>query len=167
MKRRARTRYNVMAAMMMGVAICGMHYTAMYATVCVSTGGQTPPVADIDPTLLGTMIGSVTIAIMGAALAVSLWTISRRLERQNLQLTDEIAERRRIERELIVAKESAEAANLAKSNFLSSMSHELRTPLNAILGFAQLMESGSPSPTPSQKANIDQILKGRAGTCWN
>jgi CheY-like chemotaxis protein len=39
------------------------------------------------------------------------------------------------------------------------MSHELRTPLNAILGFAQLMESGSPSPTPSQKRNLDQILK--------
>ncbi|MDO8533751.1 MAG: MHYT domain-containing protein [Xanthobacteraceae bacterium] len=94
---RTRTRYNVMAAMMMGVAICGTHYTAMYATVCVSTGGQTQPVADIDPTLLGTMIGGVTIAIMGAALAVSLWTISRRLERQNLLLTDEIAERRRAE----------------------------------------------------------------------
>jgi CheY-like chemotaxis protein len=40
------------------------------------------------------------------------------------------------------------------------MSHELRTPLSAILGFAQLMESGSPSPTASQKRSIDQILQG-------
>jgi CheY-like chemotaxis protein len=39
------------------------------------------------------------------------------------------------------------------------MSHELRTPLNAILGFAQIMESGAPLPTPSQKRSIDQILK--------
>jgi len=39
------------------------------------------------------------------------------------------------------------------------MSHELRTPLSAILGFAQLMESGSPLPTVSQKRSIDQILK--------
>jgi CheY-like chemotaxis protein len=39
------------------------------------------------------------------------------------------------------------------------MSHELRTPLSAILGFAQLMDSGSPPPTPSQKRSIDQILK--------
>ncbi len=53
----------------------------------------------------------------------------------------------------------AEKANLAKSDFLSSMSHELRTPLGAILGFAQLIESGTPLPTPSQKKSIDQILK--------
>jgi hypothetical protein len=39
------------------------------------------------------------------------------------------------------------------------MSHELRTPLGAILGFAQLIESGAPQPTPSQKRSVDQILK--------
>lgn len=61
--------------------------------------------------------------------------------------------------ELESAKFAAEQANLAKSDFLSSMSHELRSPLNAILGFAQLMESGAPRPTPSQKASIDQILQ--------
>jgi PAS domain S-box-containing protein len=61
--------------------------------------------------------------------------------------------------ELESAKFVAEKANLAKSDFLSSMSHELRTPLSAILGFAQLMESGSPSPTASQKRSIDQILQ--------
>jgi PAS domain S-box-containing protein len=60
--------------------------------------------------------------------------------------------------ELQKAKAIAEKANLAKSDFLSSMSHELRSPLNAILGFAQLMESDSPLPTPTQKSSIDQIL---------
>jgi PAS domain S-box-containing protein len=57
------------------------------------------------------------------------------------------------------AKIAADKANLAKSEFLSSMSHELRSPMNAILGFAQLMESASPAPAPSQKASIDQILQ--------
>jgi PAS domain S-box-containing protein len=60
--------------------------------------------------------------------------------------------------ELESAKSVAEKANLAKSDFLSSMSHELRSPLNAILGFAQLMESDEPAPTPSQKESIGQIL---------
>ncbi len=57
------------------------------------------------------------------------------------------------------AKCLAEKSNLAKSEFLSSMSHELRTPLNAILGFAQLIESGSPPLTSTQNANIAQILE--------
>jgi signal transduction histidine kinase/CheY-like chemotaxis protein len=67
--------------------------------------------------------------------------------------------RKQVELELKNAKAMAEKANLAKSDFLSSMSHELRTPLSAILGFAQLMESGLPAPTTSQKRSIDQILK--------
>ncbi len=67
--------------------------------------------------------------------------------------------RKRVEVELTSAKAVAEKASLAKSDFLSQMSHELRTPLNAVLGFAQVMESGSPLPTPAQKRSLDQILK--------
>ncbi len=67
--------------------------------------------------------------------------------------------RKRAELELNNATAAAEKANLAKSDFLSSMSHELRTPLSAILGFAQLIESGTPQPTPSQKRSVDQILQ--------
>jgi PAS domain S-box-containing protein len=78
----------------------------------------------------------------------------------------DVTERRRLDQvvqeknaELETAREVADKANLAKSDFLSSMSHELRSPLNAILGFAQLMESGSPPLLPAQKTSIDQILQ--------
>ena len=67
--------------------------------------------------------------------------------------------RKQVELELNKAMAVAEKANRAKSDFLSSMSHELRTPLSAILGFAQLIESGSPAPTIDQKRSVDQILK--------
>jgi PAS domain S-box-containing protein len=77
----------------------------------------------------------------------------------------DVTERKRLDQvlqdknvELERARAVADKANRAKSDFLSSMSHELRSPLNAILGFAQLMESGSPLPTPTQKGSIDQIL---------
>jgi PAS domain S-box-containing protein len=74
----------------------------------------------------------------------------RQLSQQSLQRTNV---------DLKVAKVTAEKANLAKSDFLSSMSHELRSPLNAILGFAQLMESASPPPSDSQQESIAQILQ--------
>ena len=67
--------------------------------------------------------------------------------------------RKQVESDLNEAMAAAEKANRAKTDFLSGMSHELRTPLNAILGFAQLMDSGMPAPTPSQKRSLDQILK--------
>jgi PAS domain S-box-containing protein len=70
---------------------------------------------------------------------------------------DQVVQEKNVELES--ARSVAEKANLAKSDFLSSMSHELRSPLNAILGFAQLMESDSPPPTPAQKENISQILQ--------
>ena len=64
-------------------------------------------------------------------------------------------------RELVRAKDIAEAANMAKSKFLSSMSHELRTPLNAILGFAQLLQIGGKKPLDEdQEVSVGHIIKG-------
>ncbi|APX13482.1 hybrid sensor histidine kinase/response regulator [Tateyamaria omphalii] len=95
--------------------------------------------------VLTVIFGTVSIVI-----GISVWMFllsgeSRRsataeAERQTERLLKEIRAHERTDRALQKAKEKAEAANLAKTRYMSGLSHELRTPLNAIYGFAQLLE---------------------------
>jgi signal transduction histidine kinase/CheY-like chemotaxis protein len=67
----------------------------------------------------------------------------------------------RREEELRRMREIAEAASMAKSEFLSSMSHELRTPLNAVLGFAQLLRRDKKQPLDERQLGmVGHIIKG-------
>ena len=73
-----------------------------------------------------------------------------------LTMMVDITERKKAEEELRQARNEADKANMAKSEFLSRMSHELRTPMNSILGFAQLMLMGELKP--SHKKGAGHIL---------
>jgi signal transduction histidine kinase/purine-cytosine permease-like protein len=72
--------------------------------------------------------------------------------RQNTLLLKEIAAHRKTDAALQNAKETAEAANRAKSRYVVGLSHELRTPLNAVLGYAQILERDETIPVPRQSA---------------
>jgi signal transduction histidine kinase len=74
--------------------------------------------------------------------------VNRELELRVVERTQELKE----------AKEAAEFASDAKSQFLSQMSHELRTPLNAILGFSEVLQLDErPALTPEQRVRVEQI----------
>lgn len=78
--------------------------------------------------------------------------------RQYIAICTDITALKQKEGLLIAAREVADRANQAKSDFLSSMSHELRTPMNAIIGFAQMLEYDR-QMTADQQDNVHEILK--------
>lgn len=77
-------------------------------------------------------------------------------EAQREQLAAEVEERRRVEAELVVAKEAAEASNRLKTSILANLSHEIRTPLTSLIGFSQILARSLEGTEQEAQARIIQ-----------
>jgi signal transduction histidine kinase len=110
--------------------------------------------------LLAQHLYATIVARQAVERAVVLRT--RQLQNANAALEEEIRSRREVEADLRAAKEKAEGANSAKSEFLATMSHELRTPLNAIIGFSSMLAQ-TPADQRSQEACVDYITQIHEG----
>lgn len=100
---------------------------------------------------LSVILQSTSNALESGALYKMIWEQNQNLEetvrirtedleKQTMELKEEIAFRKIAEESLVLAKEEAETGTRAKSEFLANMSHEIRTPLNAILGYGEILQ---------------------------
>ena len=135
----------------------------LYYQQMVSFSGLAPSSPDSTRSIFIKLFCSLLVLIGVGAWWLILTNESRSVaqeesERQTNLLLQEIEAHKQTDAALQRAKEAAEAANLAKSRFVTGMSHELRTPLNSILGYAQILQVDAAIP-PARKDAIGVIRR--------
>ncbi len=106
-----------------------------------------------------TLVRTLELGYANADLVASLTGEKARIEALNADLSREIAEREAVQQALVLAKEQAEAANLAKGQFVANMSHEIRTPMVGVLGMLDMLGDTGLS---TEQAGLVEIARNSA-----
>jgi len=134
--------YRAAAAVVMGFAIAGMHYTGMAAatfrggSVCRAATGE------FTLTQLAALVVLATVSVLAVTLMSSIYDARLEARASILAISERTAaERQRLLEQERALRTEAERLGALKDEFLATLSHELRTPLNAIVGWAHVLRT--------------------------